>query len=111
MDNHNTVAPTGGGHGTVTSYIVGFILSVVLTVAAFYIVMNHSLSPEATGGVLGILAVIQIFVQVVFFLHVSAAPEKRWDLITLLSAAFVVIVICFGTLFVMSNASYHMMSR
>ncbi|CAI3924136.1 MULTISPECIES: cytochrome o ubiquinol oxidase subunit IV [Commensalibacter] len=99
------------GHGSIVSYIVGFILSVVLTVASFWIVLAHALSNSATVIALGVLAVIQIFVQVSFFLHVSAAPEQRSEVVSFLFSVFVALVICFGTLFVMHNVGHLMMAR
>lgn len=109
-ENHIT-AHDGAGHGSVASYIVGFFLSIIFTVIAFYIVMEHALSTAATAISLGVLAALQIFVQSAFFLHVSLSPEKRVDLVSYLFSLFVAIVIIFGTLFVMHNASYNMMSR
>ncbi|CAI3946771.1 Heme/copper-type cytochrome/quinol oxidase [Commensalibacter communis] len=100
------------GHGSIVSYIVGFILSVVLTLASFCIVL---LKTGLSNGViiigLGVLAVIQIFVQVTFFLHVSAAPEQRSEVVSFLFSVFVALIICFGTLFVMHNVGHLMMSR
>lgn len=98
-------------HGNVVSYIVGFVLSVILTVIAFYIVISHSLSLMATGIALGILATLQIIVQSSLFLHVSLMPSKRVDLISFLFSVFVALVIVFGTLFVMHNVGHFMMSR
>lgn len=99
------------GHGSIVSYIVGFILSVILTVASFWSVLGHALSYSATIIALGVLAVLQIFVQVTFFLHVSAAPEQRTEVVSFLFSIFVALVICFGTLFVMYNVGHLMMSR
>ncbi|MDI2090037.1 cytochrome o ubiquinol oxidase subunit IV [Commensalibacter oyaizuii] len=111
-ENHAVSSHAGDhGHGSVTSYIIGFILSVLFTVASFAIVITHSLSFSATTAALGVLAVLQIFVQVTFFLHVSAAPEKRSDLISFLFSIFVALVIVFGTLFVMHNVGHLMMAR
>lgn len=109
-ENHIT-ASTEAGHGSVASYIVGYVLSIVFTIIAFYMVMEHTLSTAATAVSLGLLAVLQVAVQSIFFLHVSTAPEKRVDFISYIFFLFVAIVIIFGTLFVMHNASYNMMSR
>ncbi|MDI2113542.1 cytochrome o ubiquinol oxidase subunit IV [Commensalibacter nepenthis] len=99
------------GHGSIVSYIVGFILSVILTVGSFWSVLGHALSNSAVIIALGVLAVLQIFVQVTFFLHVSAAPEQRSEVVSFLFSVFVALVICFGTLFVMHNVGHLMMAR
>lgn len=111
MTENHTTAPAGAGHGSVASYIVGFVLSIIFTVIAFYVVMEHALSTMAIAVSLGVLAALQVIVQSVFFLHVSIAPEKRVDLVSYAFSLLVAIVIIFGTLFVMHNASYNMMSR
>lgn len=111
MTENYTTASEEAGHGSVASYIVGYVLSIILTVIAFYIVMEHMFSTMATATTLGVLAALQIIVQSVFFLHVSVSPEKRVDLVSYAFSLFVAIVIVFGTLFVMHNASYNMMSR
>ncbi len=111
MTENHTTASEGVGHGSVASYIVGYVLSIIFTVIAFYIVMEHTLSTMATATTLGVLAALQVIVQSMFFLHVSIAPEKRVDLVSYTFSLFVAIVIVFGTLFVMHNASYNMMSR
>lgn len=101
----------GHGHGSIVSYIVGFILSVILTLGSFWSALGGALSYSAVVISLGVLAVLQIFVQVTFFLHVSAAPEQRTEVVSFLFSVFVALVICFGTLFVMYNVGHLMMSR
>lgn len=81
-ENHMTASHGGAKHGSLISYIIGFVLSVILTIISFYVVINQGLSKTAIVMVLGLMAALQIFVQSAFFLHVSVAPEKRVDLIS-----------------------------
>jgi heme/copper-type cytochrome/quinol oxidase subunit 4 len=42
--HHNSAVDTyGSGHGTYKSYIIGFILSILLTILPYLIVVNHLL--------------------------------------------------------------------
>ena len=53
MTENHTTASEEAGHGSVASYIVGYVLSIILTVIAFYIVMEHMFSTMATATTLG----------------------------------------------------------
>ena len=56
-------------HGTPLSYIVGFGLSVVLTLVSFVLVGQHYLPNKGFVMIaLAVLALVQLFIQVVFFL-------------------------------------------
>ncbi len=69
-DNHAHDHGTGGeSHGTVKSYLIGFVLAVVLTVIPFWMVMSGDFSRTVNGVVIAITAVLQMLVHLVFFLH------------------------------------------
>lgn len=100
---------------TLKSYIVGFILSCLLTVAAYYIVeiqihSNHPVfsQPFLIFGILG-FAVIQIFVQLFFFLGLGRSRGKRLYLAVFMFTVLIVIIIVGGSLWIMTNLNYHMM--
>ena len=63
-------------------YVIGFLLSVVLTAMPFWLVMGDVLdSKQATAFLIMALAAVQMIVHVVFFLHMSANPSTagRWS--------------------------------
>jgi cytochrome o ubiquinol oxidase operon protein cyoD len=95
-------------HGTVRSYIIGFILSIVLTVIPFMVVAEQWL----TGGLLYctivVLALLQLFVQLVFFLHLNLREDGRWNLLAFVFTAIVVAILVTGTLWIMYNLNYYM---
>ncbi|WMR46688.1 cytochrome o ubiquinol oxidase subunit IV, partial [Stenotrophomonas maltophilia] len=71
-DNHAHDHGTGGeSHGTVKSYLIGFVLAVVLTVIPFWMVMSGDFSRTVNGVVIAITAVLQMLVHLVFFLHLG----------------------------------------
>ena len=102
---------TGAGHGSVRSYVIGFVLSVVLTAAAFGLVMQQVFGPIESIIAIAVLAFIQILVHLVFFLHMNTSSSQRWNLLSLASAVLVAVILIGGTLWVLHNVGAHMMSR
>jgi cytochrome o ubiquinol oxidase operon protein cyoD len=94
----------------VTSYIVGFVSSIILTLVAYILVVNHVLSGIGLVAVIVGLAIIQLFVQLFFFLHLGDEAKPRWNLMALLFAAMVVVIVVFGSLWIMNNLNYNMMT-
>lgn len=98
-------------HGSLGSYVAGFILAVILTAASFGVVMHGTLEPGSALIVLAVLAFVQVVVHLVFFLHLNVSSGQGWNVLslayTVLAAAFLI----FGTIWVMHNVSMNMMSR
>lgn len=55
------------------------------------------------------MALIQIVVQIVFFLHLNSGPDAKWNWITLWFAAMCVFIIIGGTWWAISHLNYNMM--
>lgn len=87
---------------TIRTYIIGFALSILLTLAAFWFV-SQDVSHDVALLVLVGLAVAQLFVQLICFLHVGQGEKPRWNLITFIFTAFIVIVLVGGTIWVMHH--------
>jgi len=102
---------TGAGHGSVRSYVIGFVLSVVLTAAAFGLVMQQAMGPTESVIAIAVLAFIQILVHLVFFLHMNTSSSQRWNLLSFGFAVLVAVILIGGTLWVLHNVGAHMMSR
>lgn len=90
-----------------TSYIVGFVLSVLTTLLAFIFVVNHVWPKETLMYVVLIIAVAQLAVQMVFFLHLGQG--SRWKSVTFWFTLLVVLIIAIGTIWIMHNLNYNMM--
>src|SRR5690606_11729591 len=73
MSAHDNHAQSAGGenHGSVKSYLTGFVLAAILTVIPFWVVMDGSLSSFATGAVVVVAGILQLLVHLVFFLHLD----------------------------------------
>ena len=55
------------------SYTIGFILAILITIAAYLSVVNHV--PHVLLVIIA-LAIVQLFVQLVFFLHIGTGPKR-----------------------------------
>lgn len=100
---------------TRTMYIAGYVASVILTLAAYVLVSthvaHHHLYPTDTfmRYSLMILAVVQLFAQMVLFLGLGRDKKPRWNTYTFIFAGTIVLIIVIGSLWIMSNLNYRMM--
>lgn len=90
-------------------YTIGFVASIILTLAAYIIVVDESFSDSILLVGIFIFAIVQLFVQLVFFLHIGDESKPRWNLMTLLFAGMVVLIVVIGSLWIMANLDYGMM--
>jgi cytochrome o ubiquinol oxidase operon protein cyoD len=105
-DNHNS-----SSHGSLKSYIIGFILSILLTIVPYALVVNHVLPTESTVIAIVLLGVLQLLVQLIFFLHLSFAPEQRSTLLSFVFTVFTLVILVVGTLWIMYNMNVNMMGH
>lgn len=101
---------TGASHGSVKSYLVGFILSLILTVIPFYMVMAEAASPGVLVITIAILAVVQIIVQLVYFLHMNTSSEQRWNLVALVFTLLIILIVVGGSIWIMHELNINMMT-
>jgi cytochrome o ubiquinol oxidase operon protein cyoD len=104
--NKVVVSNHDSSHGSVKSYTIGFILSVLLTLVAYIIAAKQAVSGWSLIYVLLALAIVQLFVQLVFFLHLNGQSKSRWNLVVLTFAAMVVLIVVGGSLWIMKNLNY-----
>ncbi|WP_067061448.1 cytochrome o ubiquinol oxidase subunit IV [Roseateles chitosanitabidus] len=105
-DDHDDV----GYHATVKGYLIGFILSVVLTAIPFWLVMAKIIpSASTTGIVLLVFAAVQIVVHMVYFLHMNSKVEGGWSMLSLIFTIAVVVIMLAGSIWVMFHLNSNMM--
>ncbi|MFT4192923.1 MAG: cytochrome o ubiquinol oxidase subunit IV [Comamonas sp.] len=108
--HHSTGHGHGGAsHGTVKSYIVGFILSAVLTIIPFWLVAAGVLPKGSTIIAVAVLAAVQVLVQLVYFLHFDRSSEQSWNVLSFLFTVMVLAIIIVGSLWVMHNMNANML--
>jgi cytochrome o ubiquinol oxidase operon protein cyoD len=97
-------------HGTFKSYMVGFVLSVILTAIPFWLVMGDVLGSESlTGLVILGFAAVQIVVHMIYFLHMNTRSETGWTFLALIFTIMLVVITLSGSLWVMYHMNENMM--
>lgn len=94
---------------SVKPYVIGFILSVVLTLLAYWAVVGKAYEAAFVVAIVIGLAILQLFVQLFFFLHLGEEMKPRWRLVTLGFGVLVIFIVAFGSLWIMDNLNYNMM--
>ncbi|PZO01730.1 MAG: cytochrome o ubiquinol oxidase subunit IV [Hyphomicrobiales bacterium] len=97
-------------HGSFRDYMIGFLLSVVLTAIPFWLVMSGALgSNQLTAFAIMGFAVVQIVVHMVFFLHMNGKSEGGWTMLALVFTLIIVVIVLAGSLWVMYHLNTNMM--
>lgn len=95
-------------HGTVTSYVIGFILSLIFTFIPYSLVVNKTLKGSVLlAAILG-FAVLQMIIQITFFLHLGRGPKPNWNLFFFVSTVGIILVVVGGSIIIINNLHYNM---
>jgi len=97
-----------GDHGTVMSYVVGFVLSVICTLIPYYLVVNNILSGTTLQVCILAFAFVQMFIQITFFLHIGRGPKPRWNLVFFAGTFGIILMVVFGSIIIINNLHYNM---
>ncbi|CAG8870868.1 Cytochrome bo(3) ubiquinol oxidase subunit 4 [Pseudomonas fluorescens] len=100
-----------GNHGSVKSYMIGFVLSVILTAIPFGLVMYPSLPKDLTVMIVVALAAIQVVVHLVYFLHMDRSKEQRSNVTTFLFTVMVIALLVGLSLWIMFSIHTSMMAK
>ena len=96
-------------HGSVKSYAIGFILSVILTLIPFGLVMYPTLPKSITLMIVLAFAVIQVLVHLVYFLHMNSKSDEGWNLTAFIFTVIIIAIVVVGSIWIMWNLNYNMM--
>ena len=96
-------------HASMRDYAIGFVLSVILTAIPFWLVMERPLGAAATATIIMILAMVQIVVHMVFFLHMSSKSEGGWTMMALIFTIVIIGITLAGSMWVMYHLNTNMM--
>lgn len=102
-------AAHGAPHASRRTYVIGFLLSVVLTAVPFWLVMTGTLDATTTGVLIVGAAIVQILVHTVCFLHVNTQSEGGWTLMAYIFTGVLVLIVIAGSLWIMFHLSGNMM--
>lgn len=108
----------GQAHGSVKEYVIGLVLSIVLTVIPFALVMHivekggmaeSGLSSTVVVGTILLCCIGQLLVQAVFFLHMNGSSESSWNVMSSLYVVFVVVALVVGSIWIFEHLNHNML--
>jgi cytochrome o ubiquinol oxidase operon protein cyoD len=93
--------------------VTGFITSLVLTVIAYFIIINpefFNFNIKTAIIIIFILALIQSLVQLIFFINVWKEEGPLWNLGIFISTVSIIFIVVFFSIWIMNHLNYNMMS-
>lgn len=115
MNDHDpelmNVAP-GAPHDSMISetmaYIIGLALALVLTGVSFWVASTSSLWGPGVAVGLVVLAIAQMGVHLVFFLHITSGPDNTNNVLALAFGVLIVFLVMIGTIWIMAHMNSNM---
>ncbi len=97
--------PTEG----ITAYLVGLALAALLTILSFVVAGTHLVWAPSIPVALCVLAIAQMGVHLVFFLHINSGPDSTNNIMALAFGVLIVFLVIGGSLFIMTHLNHNMM--
>jgi cytochrome o ubiquinol oxidase operon protein cyoD len=92
----------------IRGYVIGLALSALLTAASLYVLHTNLIWAPAVPIALATLAVAQMGVQLVFFLHLTTAPDNTNNVLALAFGILIVALVIGGSLWIMAHLNHNM---
>jgi cytochrome o ubiquinol oxidase subunit IV len=89
--------------------MLGLALAGGLTIASFVVARGHMIYGPGVPAALVALAVAQMGIHLIFFLHITTGPESTNNVLALAFGVLIVFLLIAGTLFIMSTLNHHML--
>jgi cytochrome o ubiquinol oxidase operon protein cyoD len=102
-------APGGQGETSVLGYVIGLVLASGLTAVSFYITRSTIFWPPSIPTALVVLAIAQMGVHLVFFLHITSGRDSTNNVLALAFGILIVFLIIAGSLWIMANLNHNML--
>lgn len=111
VDRQGAKAPGehGKGKAAIKNYVIGLVLAFLLTLASFWAAQTDLVYAPAVPVLLAALAIGQMGVHLVFFLHISSGPEDTNNVLALAFGVFVVGLVVLGSMMIVHNLNVNMM--
>jgi len=97
------------GHPSAFVYTIGLVLAVILTATSFWVANTSLLWGPGVPLGLAVLAIAQMGVHLVFFLHITTGPDNTNNVLALAFGVLIVTVVIAGSLWIMANLNNNMM--
>lgn len=97
------------GSGAFRSYLIGFLLSILLTLVAYFMVVEHAFSHRILVFTTIGLGIVQMFIQLLFFLHLGQESKPYWNCQLFFFMLTILVILVVGSLWIMQNLNYNVM--
>jgi cytochrome o ubiquinol oxidase operon protein cyoD len=89
-------------------YTTGLAVALILTVTSFWVANTSAIwAPGVTAGLV-VLAIAQMGVHLVFFLHITTGPDNTNNILALAFGVLIVFLVLGGSLVIMANLNENM---
>ena len=96
-------------HGSMRDYVIGFVLSVILTAIPFWLVMGGVIADKSTTVlVVAAFAAVQVVVHMIYFLHMNSRVEGGWSFMAMMLTIVLVVIVLSGSMWVMYHLNANM---
>ena len=93
----------------IRGYLVGLALATLLTCVSFYIARSTLVWQPSIPIALSVLALAQMGVHIVFFLHITSGPDSINNVMALAFGLLIVILLVFGSLWIITHLDHNVM--
>jgi cytochrome o ubiquinol oxidase operon protein cyoD len=93
----------------VRGYVMGLALAIALTIASFWVAQTDFIYGPALAVALLVLAVAQMGIHLIFFLHITTDPDNTNNVLALAFGVLIVCLVVFGSIWVMIHMNHNMM--
>jgi cytochrome o ubiquinol oxidase operon protein cyoD len=94
---------------SVGTYLIGLGLATLLTVVSFFVARTTLVWQPSIPVALAVLAIAQMGVHLVFFLHITTGPDNVNNVMALAFGVLIVLLVITGSLWIMAHLNHNMM--
>jgi cytochrome o ubiquinol oxidase operon protein cyoD len=94
--------------GSFATYTAGLAFALLLTGASFLVSQTNLLWAPGVSAGLSVLAIAQMGVHLVFFLHIGTGPDNTNNVLALAFGVLIVTLVVSGSLWIMANLNANM---
>jgi cytochrome o ubiquinol oxidase subunit IV len=95
-------------HGSLRGYIIGYVSAIALTIAAFTVVTSTGMAPFSIEAALAVLAIAQMLVHLIFFLHINTAPVQKTNIMAFTATMLIIAIVVIGSMWIMGHLNQNM---
>ncbi len=98
-------------HGSLKSYLIGFLVSLVLTSLSFLLVITQVLPSNLLIYTITGLALLQATFQLIYFLHLGQEGKPHWETFIFFFMLLILLIIAAGSLWIMYDLNQRTMKH